>query len=168
MKIMVIRTFAQQHQCTGHREAAAFATNIPDFHTVHYPRQRSGARKEFAGYTSSDCCLAVSAMPGQTKLSLTGLQIVAVGVIDHRKAEEEAVGKAVVLDDRDVLLLGHEAREGAEPSVADELGVAQLARGELQLEVDPNHRRLLRRRMREQAEQFVSRVYDTSSRTTRI
>lgn len=83
----------------------------------------------------------------------TGLQVLAVGVVDDGQAEQEPVGEAVVLDDRVVLLLGHEARQGAEPSVADELGVAQLARRELQLEVDPGHRRLVRVRERDRVDQ---------------
>lgn len=72
----------------------------------------------------------------------TGLQVLAVGVVDHGQAEEQAVGQAVVLHDAHVLLLGHESRQGAEASVADQLRVAQLAGGEVDLEVAAGHGRL--------------------------
>lgn len=60
--------------------------------------------------------------------TLTGLDVLSIGIVHHRKPEEKAIGQAVVLDDGQVLFLSHETSQGAEASVADELRVTQLTR----------------------------------------
>lgn len=51
--------------------------------------------------------------------TLTGLDVLSVGIVHNWKPEEKPIGQAVVLNDGQVLLLSHEPSQGAEASVAD-------------------------------------------------